>query len=132
VEEASERENNATQALRDGESDTQDDLRKLRSRVDELTSEQSNWQGKQREYEEKIQKNTKEFLDLQSAYGDLENKRKSADGSRTEIESLKAKLSANEKVIQEKNKSVDKQAQLLRDEIKHQIEELKKENEKKH
>jgi len=80
----------------------------------------------------KIQKNTKEFLDLQSAYGDLENKRKSADGSRTEIESLKAKLSANEKVIQEKNKSVDKQAQLLRDEIKHQIEELKKENEKKH
>jgi len=55
---SSERKNNATQALRDGESDTQDDLRKLRSRVDELTSEQSNWQGKQREYEEK---NSKEY-----------------------------------------------------------------------
>jgi len=130
VEEASERENTATQALRDGESDTQDDLRKLRSRVDELTSEQSGWQSKQREYEEKIQKNTKELVDLQSAYGDLENKRKSTDGSRSEIETLKAKLSANEKVIQEKNKSVDKQAQLLRDEIKHSIEELKKEHEK--
>jgi len=130
VEDASERENNALQALRDSESEVQDELRKLRARVDELTSEQSGWQGKQREYEEKIQKNIRELVELQTQYGDLENKRKTADGSRSEVESLKTKLSANEKVIQEKNKAVDKQAQLQRVEIKHQIEELKKEHEK--
>jgi len=130
VEDASERENNALQALRDNESETQDEIRKLRSRVDELTSEQGNWQGKQKEYEEKIQKNIRNLVELQTQYGDLENKRKSADGSRTEIETLKTKLSAHEKVIQEKNKSLDKQVQLQRDEMKHQIEELKKEHEK--
>jgi len=89
VEDASERENNALQALRDNESETQDEIRKLRSRVDELTSEQGNWQGKQKEYEEKIQKNIRNLVELQTQYGDLENKRKSADGSRTEIETLK-------------------------------------------
>jgi len=78
----------------------------------------------------KIGKTTKDFLDLQSAYGELEHKRKTADGSRTEIETLKTKLSAAEKVISEKNKALDKQAQILRDEIKHEIEELKKENDR--
>jgi len=78
----------------------------------------------------KFKKNIRELVELQTQYGDLENKRKTADGSRSEVESLKTKLSANEKVIQEKNKAVDKQAQLQRVEIKHQIEELKKEHEK--
>jgi len=78
----------------------------------------------------KFKKNNRELVELQTQYDDLENKRKSADGSRSEIETLKTKYSANEKVIQEKNKALDKQAQLQRDEIKHNIEELKKEHEK--
>jgi len=130
VQEASDRENNALAALRDSEADTQDEGRKLRSRVEELTAEQVKWREKQKEYEGKLGKTTKDFIELQTAYGELESKRKSADGSRTEIETLKTKLSASEKIIQEKNKALDKQAQILREESKHQIEEIKKEHER--
>jgi chromosome segregation ATPase len=130
LQEASDRENQALQSLRDGESDTKDELRKLRARVDELSSEQKNWLSKQKEYEMKIGKTTKDYVELQAQYGDLEHKRKTADGSRTEIEVLKTKLSAAEKVVSEKNKSLEKQAQILRDEAKHEIEDLKKEHER--
>jgi myosin heavy subunit len=128
--EASDRENQALQNLRDGESETKDELRKLRARVDELSAEQKNWLGKQKEYEQKIGKTTKDYIELQAQYGELEHKRKTADGSRTEIEVLKTKLSASEKIISEKNKALEKQVQILRDESKHEIEDLKKEHEK--
>jgi len=128
--ESSERENTALQSLRDGEAETKDELRKLRARVEELSSEQKNWLSKQREYEQRIGKTTKDYVELQAQYGELEHKRKTADGSRTEIEVLKTKLAAAEKVVQEKNKSLEKQAQLLRDEAKHEIDDLKKEHEK--
>jgi chromosome segregation ATPase len=98
--------------------------------VDELSSEQKNWLSKQREYEQKIGKTTKDFIELQAQYGELEHKRKTADGSRTEIEVLKTKLAAAEKVISEKNKALEKQAQILRDESKHEVEDLKKEHER--
>jgi len=130
VQEASDRETNALSALRDSEAETQDELRKLRSRVEELSAEQSKWREKQKEYDEKLGNTNKQYGELQTAYGELENKRKSADGSRTEVETLKTKLSATEKTIQEKNKALDKQTQILRDESKQGIDELKKDHER--
>jgi len=61
---------------------------------------------------------------------ELEHKRKSADGNRTELEVLKAKLSASEKLVGEKSKAADKQAQLVREELQAEIEEQKRDHER--
>lgn len=70
------------------------------------------------------------MAEAQAALSDVEHKRKSADGNRTELEVLKAKLAASEKLVAEKAKSADKQVQLVREELQAEIEELKKDHER--
>jgi len=130
VTEASKRENEALQSLRDGESGSKEELRKLRATMEELASEHKNWLSKQREYEQKIGKSTKDYIEMQAQFGELDHKRKTADGGRSEIEVLKTKIATAEKVINDKNKALEKQAALVREEAKQEVDDLKKEQER--
>jgi len=130
VTEAAKRESEALKSLRDGESGSKDELRKLRAKMDELASEQKNWLSKQREYEQKIGKATKEYIELQARFGELDHRRKTADGGRSEIEVLKTKIAAAEKVINDKNKAIEKQGNMVREEGNIEREALKAENER--
>jgi len=130
LQDTSEREAAAQSTLHDSEAENKDELRKLRARVEEMNAEQKSWLEKQNVYEQRLGKATKDLIEAQSALSDLEHKRKSADGSRTEIEVLKTKLHASEKLVLEKNKSSDKQQQIIRDEAKQELEDLKKEHER--
>jgi len=130
VTEASKRENEALQSLRDGESGSKEELRKLRATMEELASEHKNWLSKQREYEQKIGKSTKDYIEMQAQFGELDHKRKTADGGRSEIEVLKTKIATAEKVINDKNKAIEKQAALVREEAKQEVDDLKKEQER--
>jgi len=130
VTEAAQREGAALQSLRNGESGSKDELRKLRAKMDELASEQKNWLSKQREYEQKIGKSTKDHIELQARYGELDHRRKTADGGRSEIEVLKTRIAAAEKIVNDKNKALEKQAALVREEGKQEIEALKQEHER--
>jgi len=129
VTEAAQREGAALQSLRN-ESGSKDELRKLRAKLDELASEQKNWLSKQREYEQKIGKATKDHIELQARYGELDHRRKTADGGRSEIEVLKTRIAAAEKIVNDKNKALEKQAALVRDEGKQETEALKQEHER--
>jgi len=130
VTEASQRENGALQSLRDGESGSKDETRKLRAKMDELTSEQKHWLSKQRDFEQKIGKTTKEYIELQARFGELDHKRKTADGGRSEIEVLKARIASAEKIINDKNKALERHGQLVRDEGKQEIDALNHEHER--
>jgi len=130
LQESTEREAKISAELQESESDTKDELRKLKAQVDELSSEQKDWFEKQRDYEAKLGKAAKDLAEAQAALSDIEHKRKSADGNRTELEVLKAKLAASEKLVAEKAKSADKQVQLVREELQAEIEELKKDHER--
>jgi len=98
--------------------------------VEELSFEQKEWLEKQREYEARLGKVTKELAEAQGALSEVEHKRKSADGNRTELEVLKAKLTAAEKLVAEKAKAGDKQIALVRDDWKAEVEEIRKEHER--
>jgi len=89
-----------------------------------------NWLSKQREYEQKIGKATKDHIELQARYGELDHRRKTADGGRSEIEVLKTRIAAAEKIVNDKNKAIEKQAALVRDEGKQETEALKQEHER--
>jgi chromosome segregation ATPase len=130
LQEATERESKASSELQDQEGETKDELRKLKAQVDELSSEQKDWFEKQRDYEAKLGKAAKDLAEAQAAVSEIEHKRKSADGNRTELEVLKAKLAAAEKMVTEKSKAADKQAQLVREELQAEIEDLKRDHER--
>lgn len=130
LQETSEREATAQAGLRDAESETKDDLRRLRAKVEELTAGQRVWLEKQTVYEQRLGKATKDLIEAQSALSDLEHKRKSADSSRTEVEVLKAKLVAAERQIIDKNRSFDKQMQIIKDESKQELEDTVREHDR--
>jgi len=67
---------------------------------------------------------------MQAQFGELDHKRKTADGGRSEIEVLKTKIATAEKVINDKNKALEKQAALVREEAKQEVDDLKKEQER--
>jgi len=112
----------------DGE--TKDELQKLRAKCDELSAEEDAWLSRQSEYEQKIGKVTTELLEAKAALSELEHKRKSADTNRSEIEVLRAKLTASEKSVVDKGKSIDRQINFIKDECKQELEDSKKEHQR--
>jgi len=112
----------------DGEAN--EELHTLRAKCDELSAEEDSWLAKQSEYEQKIGKITTELLEAKAALSELEHKRKSADTNRSEIEVLRAKLIASEKLVVDKGKATDRQINFIRDEAKQELEDSKKEHQR--